>query len=188
MKDQQLVKDCLNGKREAQRELYTAYADYMLGVCYRYTKSMADAEDVLQEGFIKVFNNLKQYKNDGELGAWIRRIMVNTAINYLKKKSRYMSDLSFSDVTLHPVIDDDPGVKMSAKELAELIRQLPIGYQTIFNLHAVEGYSHVEIGQMLGIHEGTSRSQYARARGLLINWLKKNSLDNKAQVYAQQGL
>ncbi|HKP32982.1 MAG TPA: RNA polymerase sigma factor [Chitinophagaceae bacterium] len=183
--DQQLVKDCLNGKREAQRKLYTAYADYMLAVCYRYTKSMADAEDVLQEGFIKVFNNLKQYKNDGELGAWIRRIMVNTAINYLKKKSRYNADLSFSDVTLHPVTDEDPAVLMGAKELAELIRQLPTGYQTIFNLHAVEGYTHVEIGQLLGIREGTSRSQYARARGLLINWIKKNSMVIKDQVYAQ---
>jgi len=183
-----LIKGCIQGDRKMQYELYERFAPKMYGVCLRYAANAEEAEDILQEGFIKVFNNLKQYKNDGELGAWIRRIMVNTAINYLKKKSRYMSDLSFSDVTLHPVIDDDPGVKMSAKELAELIRQLPIGYQTIFNLHAVEGYSHVEIGQMLGIHEGTSRSQYARARGLLINWLKKNSLDNKAQVYAQQGL
>ena len=164
---QKLVKDCLKGKPEAQRQLYEHYAEYMLGVCYRYTKSMPDAEDILQEGFVKVFINLHQYKSQGELGAWIRRIMVNTAINYLKKQSRYQQELSFSEVALHPVTTDDPDVLLSIKELADLIRQLPVGYQTIFNLHAVEGYSHVEIGKILGIQEGTSRSQYARARGLL---------------------
>lgn len=183
---QKLVKDCLKGRPEAQRQLYEHYAEYMLGVCYRYTKSMPDAEDILQEGFVKVFTNLHQFKQQGELGAWIRRIMVNTAINYLKKQSRYQSDLSFADITLHPVTGDDPDVMLSVKELADLIRQLPVGYQTIFNLHAVEGYSHVEIGKILGIQEGTSRSQYARARGLLINWIKKNSVEQKTGVYARQ--
>src|SRR5688572_23158414 len=88
MDDQLLVRDCLRGKRDAQHLLYQRHAEYMLGVCYRYTMSMSDAEDVLQEGFIKVFRNLHQYKSDGELGAWIRRIMVNAAINYLKQQSR----------------------------------------------------------------------------------------------------
>jgi RNA polymerase sigma factor (sigma-70 family) len=155
----------------------------MLGVCYRYTKSMVDAEDVLQEGFIMVFRNLYQFSFSGELGGWIRRIMVNTAINYLKKNSRYQTDLLFTDGGLHgglhPVTDDDPEVLLSTKELAELIRQLPPGYQTIFNLHAIEGYSHVEIGKILGIKEGTSRSQYARARALLISWINKFSAVNK---------
>jgi RNA polymerase sigma factor (sigma-70 family) len=182
---QKLVKDCLKGKREAQRQLYEHYAEYMLGVCYRYTKSMPDAEDILQEGFVKVFTNLHQYKSEGELGAWIRRIMVNTAINYLKKQSRYQSELSFTDVTLHPVSSDNPELTMNAKELADLVRQLPVGYQTIFNLHAVEGYSHVEIGKILGIQEGTSRSQYARARSLLITWIKKNSIEQKPEAYAR---
>jgi RNA polymerase sigma factor (sigma-70 family) len=181
----QLVKDCLKGKTSAQRELYDHFANPMLGICYRYTKSMTDAEDVMQEGFIKVFRNLHQYKGEGELGAWIRRIMVNTAINYLKSQSRYHYDLSFVDSGLHPVSDDDPQLLLNAKELADIIRQLPAGYQTIFNLHAVEGYSHVEIGKILGINEGTSRSQYARARALLISWIKKNSLDNKTEFYAR---
>jgi RNA polymerase sigma factor (sigma-70 family) len=174
-----LVKDCLKGLPEAQRQLYEHFAESMLGICYRYTKSMADAEDVLQDGFIKVFKNLHQYKSEGELGGWIRRIMVNTALNYLKKNSRYQSDLLFEDITLHPVSDDNPEVTMQAKELAELIRQLPTGYQTIFNLHAVEGFSHVEIGKMLGINEGTSRSQYARARALLISWLSTKQTGEK---------
>jgi RNA polymerase sigma factor (sigma-70 family) len=185
MDNYRLVKDCLKGKTSAQRELYDNFAKPMLGVCYRYTKSMRDAEDVLQEGFIKVFKNLHQYKSEGELGAWIRRIMVNTAINYLKSENRYQHDLSFLDSSMHPVSDDDPQVLLNAKELADLIRQLPAGYQTIFNLHAVEGYTHVEIGKMLGINEGTSRSQYARARALLITWINKNSLDNKTEFYAR---
>jgi RNA polymerase sigma-70 factor (ECF subfamily) len=187
MTDQQLVKNCLKGRREAQHLLYETHAEYMLGICYRYTKSMTDAEDVLQEGFIKVFKNLHQYKFDGELGAWIRRIMVNTAINYLKQQSRSRVDLTFPESNLHPVSNDDPEINLTVKELAELIRQLPAGYQTIFNLHAVEGYTHVEIGQLLGIHEGTSRSQYARARALLISWME-NDDEHKKTIYAQTRL
>jgi RNA polymerase sigma-70 factor (ECF subfamily) len=180
-----LVKDCLKGKAAAQKQLYNLFAGPMLAVCYRYTKSMVDAEDVLQEGFVKVFLNLQQYKSEGELGGWIRRIMVTTAINYLKKNSRYQRELVFDDEPLHAVCNDHPEVRIGAKELADLIRQLPSGYQTIFNLHAVEGYTHVEIGKMMGIQESTSRSQYARARALLIQWLEvKNSV--KMPAYASK--
>src|SRR5664279_435246 len=108
MDQNKLVNDCLNGKASAQRELYAYFAHSMLGLCYRYTKSMSDAEDVLQEGFIKVFKNLHQFNGTGELGAWVRRIMVNTAINYLKSESRYQYDLSFTDQSLHLVSDDNP--------------------------------------------------------------------------------
>src|SRR5436305_14398058 len=107
MDQNKLVTDCLKGSASAQRELYTYFANSMLGLCYRYTKSLTDAEDVLQEGFIKVFKNLHQFNGTGELGAWVRRIMVNTAINYLKSQSRYQYDLSFSEITLHPVSDDN---------------------------------------------------------------------------------
>ena len=185
MDDHQLVKDCLKGKAAAQRELYDRFASSMLAVCYRYTKSVADAEDVLQEGFVKAFKNLQQYKGEGELGGWLRRIMVTTAINFLKKNSRYQSELVFGDERLHAVSSYQPEVNLEAKELANLIRQLPAGYQTIFNLHAVEGYSHVEIGKILGIQEGTSRSQYARARALLIQWLEQRSGDVKNRSYAR---
>jgi len=184
MDEQRLVRECLKGHHEAQRQLYDIFSESMLGVCYRYTKSMADAEDVLQEGFLKVFKSLPQYKFEGPLGAWIRRIMVNSALNYLKKHSRYSEDLSFLDTNLHPVSNDNPEVQMNVKDLAELIRQLPTGYQAVFNLHAVEGYSHVEIGEMLGINEGTSRSQYARARALLISWIYKQ-IDNKKEKYVR---
>ena len=186
MDHNKLVNDCLKGEAAAQRELYAHFAGAMLGLCYRYTKSMADAEDVLQDGFIKVFKNLHQFKGAGELGGWIRKIMVNTAINYLKNQSRYQHDFSFVDNSLHPVSDESPEIILNAKELADLIRQLPTGYQTIFNMHAVEGYTHVEIGKILGINEGTSRSQYARARALLISWIEKNSVDHKTEKYARK--
>jgi RNA polymerase sigma-70 factor (ECF subfamily) len=184
MDDRRLVKECLQGNAAAQRQFYEQFAPTMLAICYRYTKSVADAEDVLQEGFVKAFRSLQQYKGDGELGGWLRRIMVTTAINYLKKHSRYQTELLFSDEQLHAVSSYQPEVALSAKELADLIRQLPAGYQTIFNLHAVEGYTHVEIGQMLGIKEGTSRSQYARARALLIQWIEQQNTDVKNRTYA----
>lgn len=179
-----LVRDCLADKPAAQRQLYEHFSEIMLGICYRYTKSLRDAEDVLQEGFVKVFRNLHQYKSEGELGAWIRRIMINTALNYLKRNRKYQDDMSFTGDHMHPVTDDDPQVILNSKELADLIRQLPSGYQTIFNLYAVEGYSHIEIGEMLGISDGTSRSQYARARALLATWIKKHYSEVKSKSYA----
>ena len=181
-----LVADSIKKKPGAQRELYDHFAPAMLGVCFRYTKSIADAEDVLQDGFVKVFKYLGSYKFEGELGGWIRKIMVNTALNYLKTNKKYQYDLSFSEMTLHPVSSDDPLVKLQTKELSELIRQLPTGFQTIFNLHAVEGYTHVEIAAMLGISDGTSRSQYARARGLLIEWIEKFSLKEQTGKYGRK--
>lgn len=184
MSEHQLVKDCLKGKPEAQRKLYELYAKNMLGVCYRYTKSLKDAEDVLQDGFVRVFLGLRQYRFEGDLGAWIRRIMVNTALNFLKRNRKYRDEMVFTEQPLHPVADENPAMDLDAKELADLIRQLPQGYQTIFNMYAIEGYTHVEIGEMLGISDGTSRSQYARARSLLISWIEKNVVEPKKENYA----
>lgn len=186
MDRQKIISEAIRGNSKAQRRLYDEFAPCMLGVCFRYTKSFADAEDVLQEGFVKVFKYLKQYRNDGELGGWIRKIMVNTALNFLKTNKRYQYDLSYDDMPLHPVSLDDPHVTMAAKEISDLIRQLPTGFQTIFNLHAVEGYSHVEIASILGISDSTSRSQYARARALLIEWIKKFSNYEQSMNYGKK--
>lgn len=180
-----LIKDCLRGNAIAQKRLYDLFSPGMLGICYRYTKSMNDAEEVLQRGFIKVFINLHQYKMQGDLGAWIRRIIVNTAINYLKRKPQYQLDLSFEESNLHQVIIPDADILLNVKDLLNMVRQLPPGFQTIFNLHAVEGYTHIEIGKMLGINEGTSRSQYARARALLIKWLEVHSVNDKKDSYGR---
>lgn len=180
----ELVKNCLKGNSGAQRELYNHFAASMFGICYRYTKSTSDAEDVLQEGFIKIFKNLHHYRNEGELGAWMRRIMINTALTYLKQNKNYSDELSYDEMSLHPVSTENPDIHLQAKELADIIRQLPTGCQAIFNLHAVEGYSHVEIGAMLGIHEGTSRSQYARARSIMVAWIEKRNQNIKRKRYA----
>lgn len=182
----QLIRDCLKNKPAAQKALYDKYAPEMLGLCYRYTKSMADAEDVLQNGFVRVFTFLHQYRFEGDLGAWIRRIMVNAALTYLKKTKQYREDFFFDDgvelVVVSPISAD---IHVTDKELAQLIRQLPTGYQTIFNLYAVEGYSHVEIGKMLGISDITSRTQYARARKILAEWINKYPEPQK-QVYGKK--
>ncbi len=181
---QQLIQACLKGKRAAQNELYNLYAPTMLGVCYRYTKSLEDAEDVLQDGFIKVFTKLQQYKQAGDLAAWIRRIMVNCAINYLQKHSRYKKDLQLDDVVLHPVSDENPAITIDTKELVEIIRGLPTGYQMIFNLIAIEGFSHIEVSAMLNTNVNTVRSQYSRARAMLINTLKNNDITIEEKGYA----
>jgi len=178
-----LVKDCLKQNPAAQKMLYEHFAPVMFAVCYRYAKSIKDSEDILQEGFVKVYKNLNQYRFEGELGGWIRKVMVTTALNYLKRNRKYQNELSFEEASLHPVSDDNPAVKLDAKELADLIRQLPTGFQTIFNLYAIEGYSHVEIAEMLGISDGTSKSQYARARALLIQWIEKHSSFSKKENY-----
>ena len=176
MPDQlQLLKDCLKGKREAQRKLYEHFAPLMMAVCYRYTKSKYEAEDVLQEGFVKVFNNLDQFKGEGELGAWIRRIMVNTALNYLRAHQKYRHDADVDMVPERASNDENPLASLQAKQLADIIQRLPTGYQTIFKLYVVEGYSHVEIGEMLGIDAGTSRSQYLRARVMLQKWIEEET-------------
>ena len=186
MDNRKLVTDCIKCIPDAQKQLYEHFAPSMLGVCFRYTKSIADAEDVLQDGFVKVFKHLHSYKFEGELGGWIRKIMVNTALNFLKTNKKYQYDLSFSEMPLHPVSVNDPIVQLQTKELSELIRQLPTGFQTIFNLHAVEGYTHVEIASMLGISDGTSRSQYARARALLIEWIEKFSINEQQERYGRK--
>jgi RNA polymerase sigma-70 factor (ECF subfamily) len=186
MHNQELVAKCLHNNATAQKQLYDAYAPQMLGICYRYTKNMDEASDVLQEGFVKVFRNLHQWKQDGELGAWIRRIMVNTALNWLRdnRKMKWATEQEIPEAQdASDVVT--PLQQLQAKQLADLIRKLPPGFQTIFNLHAIEGYTHVEIAQMLGIGEGTSRSQYMRARHQLAEWILILAQENELQ-YARK--
>lgn len=158
-----IIKGCIEGKRLYQKQLYDHFASKMLGVCMRYAKDRAEAEDMLQEGFIKVFTNISRFKFEGSFEGWVRRIMVFTAINYFKHRSRkFQEDLDVDGYD--SVYQDDIVTKIAAKEIVALVQQMPEGYRMIFNLYAVEGYTHKEIGEMLGVAEGTSKSQYARAR------------------------
>ncbi|MEN9883029.1 MAG: hypothetical protein RLZZ420_246 [Bacteroidota bacterium] len=178
MQNEDLIKACRNGERAAQKRLYDAYAPQMMGVCYRYAQSLQEAEDMLQEAFIKVFSNLDQFRSEGELGAWIRRIVVNCAINTLRKRKMQTSSWDNQPEAVHPITEVDPEIILDAKELADLIQKLPDGYRIVFNLHVVEGYTHEEIGRVLGIRPVSSRSQYLRARALLakqVNLLQQKS-------------
>jgi len=176
MSDQQeLIKQVLQGNIKAQKELYDAHAEIMLGVCYRYSKSMADAEDMLQEGFVKVFRNLKQYKGTGDLGAWIRRIMANTIINEIKKRKIALMPLDQDAEPDNQLHEYGAEIMLTAKEIAELIKKLPVGYGLVFNLHAIEGYAHKEIAEMLNIQVASVRSQYQRARTQLMIWIEKEN-------------
>lgn len=170
--DDNFIERCLDNDSKAQGELYKHYAPKMFGICLRYAKNQMEAEDVLQEGFIKVFRYLKDYRSEGSLEGWIRRTMVNTAINFYKKKTKYQKEISLDQT--EPISNEEESAidKLSAKELLEVIRELPDGYRMVFNLNVIEGYTHKEIGEMLKISENTSKSQLSRARGVLQDKLK----------------
>ncbi len=171
--EQEIISGCIQGNRALQKLLYEQYSSKMLGVCMRYAKDRAEAEDMLQEGFIKVFTNISRFKNEGSFEGWIRRIMVFTAINMFKYRTRKFRE-SLDTGNDDAPYDDHIVEKIAAKEIVALITQMPEGYKMVFNLYAVEGYTHKEIGQILGVAEGTSKSQYARARQYMQQALAKH--------------
>jgi len=173
MDEKEMLRLCRKDDRTAQETLYRLYAPEMLGVCYRYTKSLDDAEDVLQDGFVKVFTQIGQFRGDGALAGWIRRIMVTTAISYLRRHNRYRNQMDFDSQPLHVAVDEVATSKLQTAELMDLVRKLPAGYQTVFNLVGIEGYDHTEVAVMLGISTQTSRSQYSRARAQLMKWVEE---------------
>lgn len=161
-----LIEACVKGERSAQRELYDLFSKKMYVVCLRYTKSQQEAEDVLQESFIKVFKNIKGYRGDSRLDYWIKRVVVNTALNSQRKKLYMYPMVDIEDVKNEFDLSK-AFTNFRMEELLAMIRELPTGCQTVFNLFAIEGYSHKEIAKMLEVSEGTSKSQFARARKLL---------------------
>jgi RNA polymerase sigma-70 factor (ECF subfamily) len=170
----QLIKGCCQGDRESQRELYQRYSAGMLMVSIRYSKNREDAEDILQEAFIKVFKNIKDFKQQSTLGYWIKRIVVNTALNFQRGKLYLFPMVELDDQSNIPV-SDEALANCSLQELTKMIQSLPDGCQVIFNLYAIEGYKHSEIAKMLKISEGTSKSQYARAKNLLKQMIDRAS-------------
>ncbi|MBI5219035.1 MAG: sigma-70 family RNA polymerase sigma factor [Bacteroidia bacterium] len=172
LKDDQLVKDCLKNGKGAMDELYKRFAPKMFGVCLRYAKNRMEAEDFLQEGFIKVFLNLNTFRFDGSLEGWVRRIIVNTSINFYRQKGPWMEDVETSRDANSEVFNSDVVSDLSAQELLQYVQELPEGYRMVFNLYVVEGYLHKEIGEMLNISENTSKSQLAKARKALQEKIK----------------
>jgi RNA polymerase sigma-70 factor (ECF subfamily) len=169
MSEKQLIAGCLQGDRKSQKELYDLYSRKMMGVCLRYAGDKETARDLLQEGFIRVFTSLDTYTGTGTLEGWIRTVFVNGALEHLRKRDilRHSMDIG----SIHDVLEDqDTAVsKIAARDLMELIQSLPDGFRAVFNLYAIEGYSHKEIARKLHITESTSRSQYVRAR----KWLQE---------------
>ena len=161
--ERQLIKRCLKGKLDAQKQLYDNYAGRLMTLCRRYARDNMEAEDYLQEGFIKVFQNLEKFRGDGSLYGWIKTIMVHTALRQIKKRVHF-EDVSHLELHLN---EADALSQLQAEDLIGQIQNLPDGYRTIFNLYHIEGYSHKEIGDTLNIGESTSRSQLTKARKML---------------------
>lgn len=172
--DQQLIEGCSRNDRKAQKALYEQYASVLLGICCRYTRDRAEAEDVLQEGFVKIFSHIAQFSGTGSFEGWMKRIMVNTAITHFRANQKHFNQLDITEIRESRVEDSSlPEADFSQEDLLGVIRQLPRGYQVVFNLFVIEGYSHKEIGEMLGIDVGTSKSQLSRARSILQEKLKE---------------
>lgn len=170
MTDHELAKGCLDGNREMQYALWKKYAGKMMSVCMRYCNSREEAQDVLQEGFIKVFEKMSQWQGSGPLGGWIRTIMVNTALTHLRNAHKWRNSIDLEHAEELDAEEVDAVSKMNEETLLRLIEKMPVGYRTVFNLFAVEGYGHKEIAEALNISESTSKTQFLKAK----NWLKKN--------------
>ena len=170
---EEIVKRLQKGDRKAQKQIYDKYSGLFYAICLRYASNTDEAWDLLQEGFIRIFFNIKSFKGKGSFEGWMKRIVINNAINhyYKDKKYRYHEDIDENyEIKSEDRLFDD--ADFTYEELLEIIRQLPSGYRTIFNLYAIEGYKHKEIAKILGISESTSKSQYHRAKKILQKILK----------------
>ncbi len=173
LEDHDIIRGCLQNNPSMQKMLYDKYAAKLYGIALRYAHEQEEAKDILQDGFVKIFQNLSKYKGTGAFEGWLRRIIVNTAIEHYRKKN---NTYEIQDTHEESVTDRDISAldKMAAADILNMVKALPNGYRTVFNLFAIEGYSHKEIAEMLNISEGTSKSQYARAKGLLQEKIKNH--------------
>lgn len=171
--EQDIIKGCVAGKREFQKKLYETHAGKMFFVCIRYCKNREEAEDILQEGFIKVFKYISSFKFEGSFEGWVRRIMVNTAIEHIRKNKQAHAFEDVENIVEHPESTLNITGRLDEKELVRMVHMLPDGYRTVFNMYVIEGYSHKEIAGMLGIAEGTSKSQLSKAKEFLKTLLHK---------------
>ena len=180
--EQVLIERCKRRESKAQKELYDRFAPRMLGLCIRYVKEKAEAEDVMIRGFTKMFERIDQYEGIGSFEGWVKRIMINESLTYIRRNKAMYVEVEIEKADLQPDYSSVGGM-LETNDLLHLIESLPTGYRTIFNLYAIEGYSHKEIGDMLGINENTSKSQLSRARMVL----KKKILDIEADLNKKKG-
>ncbi len=177
MNEKTLVQECISGNSNAQRELFNRYSPLLMGVTMRYFTDKAKAEDVLQDGFIKIFKNIHKFKNKGSFEGWMRRIVVNTALDEIRKNKKHQKNIELDDTNFKIVHDSNIEERLQAEVLMEIVQQLPDGFRIVFNMYAIEGYSHKEIANELGISESTSKSQYSRAKSALREQLKKYKIE-----------
>jgi RNA polymerase sigma-70 factor (ECF subfamily) len=170
--EENLIRECQQRKARAQRMVYETYSATMFSICLRYLKDPASAEDVLVTSFMKVFEKIDQFKSEGSFEGWIRRIVINESLGYIRKNKNMSLEVDLEKAASQPDYDMLES-QLQADELMAIIQELPVGYRTVFNLYAVEGYSHAEIAEMLQISESTSKSQLSRARALLQKQLLK---------------
>lgn len=176
--EREIIDGCLKNNRRAQKTLYQAYSSKFLGICLRYAKDRQEAEDVLQEGFIKIFNRIGQYSGSGSFEGWMKRIIINTAItNYRQNLKRY-NQVDVANLTEDEIEIKAEDFEYTYEELLKVVQSLPTGYRMVFNMFAIEGYQHKEIAAMLEIDVATSKSQYSRARKLLQKKLVELKIKN----------
>ncbi len=161
-----IIKGCKKNRPDAQKKLYDQFSGKLFGVCLQYAKDYTEAEDILQDGFVKVFTKIGQFDNKGSFEGWMRRIMVNCALERFRKQNNLFTVSEINDYD-HKMVYDDLLAEISSKELLEMIQELTPQYKTVFNLYAIEGYPHNEIAEMLNISVGTSKSNLSRARAIL---------------------
>ncbi|WP_448518442.1 RNA polymerase sigma factor [Rhodoflexus sp.] len=180
--EEKLIEMCAKGNGTAQRLMYERFYKKMYVVALRYSKTTFEAEDILQESFVKIFAAIANFKKDSTLDYWIKRIVINTALKHNRRMLDKMHMDDVDDMVEEPASEVFADQSYDFKELLAIIQQLSPGYQAVFNLYAIEGYKHNEIAEMLGISEGTSKSQYARAKALIQKMLAKD----EEKVYEKQ--
>jgi RNA polymerase sigma factor (sigma-70 family) len=184
MSDREIIEGCIKHDRKTQKVLYDKYSRFLLGICLRYVADKAEAEDILQESFLKIFLNIKDYSGTGSFTGWLRKIAVNTAITHYHKNLKFRYHLEIEEYVSAETgttgFDED---FFTADELYKILNELPNGYRLIFNLYAVEGYKHKEIAEMLGIDVNTSKSQYCRAKSVIRK--KLEDLEKLKKCYSE---
>ncbi|MDX2302008.1 MAG: RNA polymerase sigma factor [Microscillaceae bacterium] len=188
--EKKIVKGCKAGKAKYQQILYERYYGKMLSLCMRYTQTREEAKDVLHDGYIKIFKSMKDFQEKGSLEGWIRKIVINTAINYYHKNKKYHANLYLEDECqdMLPLDHHEEDIisKLSYDDIIRFVRTLPPAYMTVFNLYAIEGYNHREIAEMLNISEGTSKSNLAKARMKLQKKIQESLEDKPFAPYVQK--
>jgi len=186
MSDQQIIDGCAKQDRKSQQVLYDKYSRLLLGVCLRYVSDKAEAEDILQDSFLKIFFNIKDFSGTGSFIGWLRKVAVNTAITHYHKNLKYRYHVDIDEyVSAETGVTSFEEDFFTSDELFKVLNELPTGYRMVFNLYAVEGYKHKEIAEILGIDTNTSKSQYSRAKAVIRDKLEK--LGKLRSKYSENG-